>query len=288
MPLEVAEKAGACFGVERALALVERTLDEATGPVATLGPLIHNPSVVDELASRGVRAVDEPPHAPGTTLVIRSHGVAPEVVELARERGLRVVDATCPYVKQAQRAAREHLLAGRQVVVLGEAGHPEVDGILANAPGAIAVTKPEDLGGLQRGVSVGLVSQTTQTTERFARIERALREQGHEVVASRTICAATRQRQEAAVELSKRVDEMIIIGGRNSANTTRLAKLCAKHCPTHHVEGPKELDPRWFKAGMKTGVSAGASTPRAQIEAVCRAIEKLLGEGGEGPWQSPS
>ncbi len=288
MPLEVADKAGACFGVERALAMVERTIGQASGPVQTFGPLIHNPEVVASLAARGVRAVEELPEDAGVTLVIRSHGVVPEVLDEARARGLDVVDATCPYVKQAQRAARDHLLAGRQVVVLGEAGHPEVEGILASAPGARAVMEPDDLEGLEPGVPVGLVSQTTQTPERFERIERALRAQGHEVAATHTICAATRQRQQAAVDLATRVDEMVVIGGRNSANTTRLAELCAEHCPTHHVERAEELDPRWFKAGMNIGVSAGASTPKAQIDAVCSTICELLGEGGEGPWQSPS
>ena len=288
MSLEVADKAGACFGVERALAMVERTIDSATGPVATLGPLIHNPEVVARLAKRGVHAVDVPPEAPGTTLIIRSHGVAPEVLDRALERGNLVVDATCPYVKQAQRAARDHLLAGRQVVVVGEAGHPEVEGILANAPGARAVVEPGDLDAVEPGVPVGLVAQTTQTPERLERIAEALRAQGHEVVVSHTICAATKQRQEAAVDLAKRVDAMVIIGGRNSANTSRLAELSAEHCTTYHVEGADELDPRWFKAGMNIGVSAGASTPKTQIEDVCAAVLDLLGEGGEGPWQSPS
>ncbi len=288
MPLLVAEKAGACFGVERALAIVERTLAEAEGPVATLGPLIHNPEVVASLSARGVRVAEELPEARGTTVVVRSHGVAPQVLDEALERGLVVVDATCPYVKKAQEAAREHARANRRVVVVGEAGHPEVEGIVAHAPGARTVSSPEACSELEGGGPIGLVAQTTQSPERFAAVARALGERGHEVVVSDTICAATRQRQEAAVRLARTSDLMIVIGGRNSANTNRLAELCAEVCETRHVEGPAELDPSWFSRGMSIGVSAGASTPKDQIEAVCTAIRALLGEGGEDPCQSPS
>lgn len=274
--VRVAEKAGACFGVERALRLVEETLAEAPGPVATLGPLIHNPQVVDGLKARGVRVAREVPDDPGVTLVIRSHGVAPQIQNRARDLGLSVVDATCPYVKKAQRAAEEHAAAKRQVIVVGEAGHPEVEAILAHAPGAMAVSSPEEVEALELDGTVGLLAQTTQSPERLDAVARALREKGLDVVVANTICTSTKERQEAARALARDVDAMIIIGGRNSANTNRLAELCAPLCPTYHVESAEELDGIELASGMSLGVSAGASTPKQQIEAVCERLEELL------------
>lgn len=274
--IEVADKAGACFGVERALRLLEETVASSIGPVRTLGPIIHNPQVVRELEARGVDAVDRVPSDTPSTLVLRTHGTAPDVKAEALAAGLTVVDATCPYVQKAQRAAEELAREGRTVVVVGEAGHPEVDGILAHAPGAIAVADAEAAEALGIEGRVGLVAQTTQTPERYERVSRSLRERGVDVSRANTICLATRERQEAALELASRADLMIVIGGRNSANTSRLAALCAEVCPTRHIEGTRELDPRWFRDTGLVGVTAGASTPASQIESVVSAIEGMV------------
>ena len=160
--ITVADHAGACYGVQRALELVQKVAQQATGPVHTLGPLIHNPQVVEGLASQGVTVVDDVPTQAGSTLVLRTHGVVPQVEQTARDFGLDVVDATCPYVKRVHHAAERLQELGYQVLVVGEAGHPEVEAILGHAPGAQAVAGVEQLDGLELGRRVGVVVQTTQ------------------------------------------------------------------------------------------------------------------------------
>ena len=277
----IADQAGACYGVERALELVSKAADEATGAVHTLGPLIHNPKVVAELEARGVTVVEGVDQDPGSTLVIRSHGVAPEVIDEARGRGLVIVDATCPYVKKAHHAAARLLSGGYQVLVVGEAGHPEVEGTIGHAPGALVVESPIDLDGIELARRVGVVVQTTQSAELLRDVVDVLLARVEELCVVNTICEATSERQRAADELSGTADVMVVIGGRNSANTTRLAEICSRGCAsTHHVEGPDELEASWFEGADTIGVTAGASTPSSQIEEVVDAIRALSGAGG--------
>jgi 4-hydroxy-3-methylbut-2-enyl diphosphate reductase len=298
--------AGACYGVERALMLVneavcetvgagdasgtsvgvsrDRSADTDTGAIATrtatlasvytLGPLIHNPQVVSELRERGVEQADAVEQVEAGTLVIRSHGVAPAVIERARIKGLRVVDATCPHVSKAHEAARQLREQGYLVVVVGELGHPEVEGIRAYAgDGAIVVQEPSDLPEDLVSDRIGIVVQTTQAADALEAIVDALQRRGITPVVRNTICFATRQRQGAAIELAGMVDVMVVVGGRNSGNTTRLAQLCQAVCPrTHHVENAAELVSDWFRDADAVGITAGASTPENQIIAVEQAL----------------
>lgn len=276
-----AEHAGACYGVQRALDLAYRAAGEE-GPVCTLGPLIHNPQVVDELAASGVvEAADVDDVAEGT-VVIRSHGVVPEVYERAEAKGLRVVDATCPHVARAQKAAARLARDGRLVVVVGEAGHPEVEGICAHGRAAggevIAVTRPEELpeGFSSAAARVGVVVQTTQSRDTFDAVVSALREAGVDLDVKDTVCTATRKRQEAAAALADKVDAFVVIGGRNSSNTTRLFEICRALCDrSYHIERADEIDPAWFAGCETVGVTAGASTPENQIEAVVARLEEI-------------
>ena len=271
--------AGACYGVQRALDLALKAVEDG-GCAYTLGPLIHNPQVVAQLAERGVRAVDGVEDVAGAgTVVIRSHGVTPEVKRSVAACGLPLVDATCPHVARAQRAAADLAEQGRHVVVVGEEGHPEVEGLVACAREAGApvsvVAGPDDLPETLEG-PVGVVVQTTQTREALDAVVAALEERGVQLLVKNTICFATRQRQEAAAALAGEVDAMVVIGGRNSSNTTRLADICAAACPrTHHVESPDEIDPAWLAGCAVVGVTAGASTPEEQIEAVAALLEAL-------------
>ena len=274
--ITVARHAGACYGVQRALDLVHKVAAEASGPVSTLGPLIHNPQVVAGLERAGVGVVSDVPEEGGSTLVLRTHGVVPEVEERARERGLTVVDATCPYVKRAHHAAERLRREGYQVLVVGEGGHPEVEAILGHAPGAVAVRDVVALEGLELGKRVGVVVQTTQAKATLGAVVCALTSRVAEVCVVNTICEATSERQRAAAELASASDAMVVIGGRNSANTTRLAEICAASCPrTHHIEAPSELERSWFEGVARVGVTAGASTPTAQIDEVVGAIRGL-------------
>jgi 4-hydroxy-3-methylbut-2-enyl diphosphate reductase len=279
--IETARHAGACYGVERALKMVgecARTRER----VATIGPLIHNPSVVARLASDGVVSVGSVDEVPaGTTVVIRSHGVVPQVVERACARGLEVVDATCPHVKKAHEGAAELAAAGYQVVVVGEAGHPEVEGILARAgEGALVVGSAEEAATAEVGKRVGVVVQTTQSQALLAAVVGCLVTRVRDLRVINTVCAATVQRQQAARELAARVDAMVVVGGRNSGNTRRLAEVCAEKCAeTHHVELPDELEAAWFADVRAVGVTAGASTPAEQVDAVVAAVRGLVDAG---------
>lgn len=274
--VRVAESAGACYGVDRALELVERALDSGEGPVKTLGPLIHNPTVVAELAARGAEVVEDVHQEPGTTLVLRTHGVEPDVEREAREGGLKVIDATCPFVTKTHVAARRLHDEGYQVIVVGEAGHPEVVATCAHAPGAIVIGSPEELASIKLGRRVGIVVQTTQSAELLSQVTAAIVSKVDELRVMNTICDATSERQNAAAELASKADCMVVIGGRNSANTTRLAEICERCCPaTHHIEQASELEPGWFEGASLIGVTAGASTPAAQISQVVASINAM-------------
>ena len=277
--IEVARHAGVCYGVERALDLAHRAAAEAVAPVQTLGPLIHNPRVVDELAREGVGLAAGLDGVRGGTVVIRAHGVVPEVVDEARSRGLAVIDATCPYVKKVHAAAERLCREGYQLIVLGEAGHPEVEGIMGHADGrARVVSDASDLEGLELARRVGVVVQTTQTDERLAEVVAALAPRVQELVVVNTICKATHERQESAAELARRADAMFVVGGKNSGNTRRLAQICAAACPgTHHIESAAEIDPSWLSGCALIGVTAGASTPAAHIREVTERVRAIVG-----------
>jgi 4-hydroxy-3-methylbut-2-enyl diphosphate reductase len=276
----VARYAGYCYGVERALRITEEALEAAEGPVASLGPIIHNPNVVGQLEKRGVQVIDDPREAAEGTLIVRTHGVPPEVVEGALARHLSLVDATCPFVAVAQRKAASLREAGYTVVILGERDHPEVAGLEGFAgDGAVVV---EDAVGLPlaqlRGKRAGVVVQTTQTRANLASVAAALAPVARELLVFNTICDATEKRQSAACELAAEVDVVVVVGGRNSANTARLAQLCrAIESRTYHIESAAELEPAWFEAVSRIGVTAGASTPDEEIEATVAALQALCG-----------
>ncbi len=275
----IADEAGACYGVERALQMVERAADAADGSVHTLGPLIHNPRVVTDLASRGVTVVSSPEEAAGGTLLLRTHGVTPDEEERARGLCREVLDATCPFVKKVHLAARRLADEGYQVVVVGEKGHPEVEATLPHAPGAVVIGSAEEASALAPCHKLGVVVQTTQSRARLSEVVDALLAKAEEVRVMNTICEATSGHQGACAKLAERADVMIVIGGRISANTTRLAEIARGLCPsTHHIEGADELEPAWFSGADVIGITAGASTPASQIEAVRTAIQGMLGE----------
>ena len=276
MRVEVAKHAGICYGVERALRLAEEA-SESGGEVHTLGPLIHNPQAVAALRDKGVEVAETLDDVGGGTLVIRSHGVVPAIIEEAIARGLDVVDATCPHVSKAHEAAAELSRDGYIVVIVGEADHPEVEGILAHANGeAIVVSSADELPERLGGRRIGIVVQTTQSPKRLAQVVEAILPRASELRVFNTICSATSKRQQSAEELAETVDVMVVVGGHNSGNTTRLVQICDEvNHRVHHVETPDDLDPAWFEGAMSVGVTAGASTPDEQMQAVIRAIEAI-------------
>lgn len=276
MRVEIARDAGVCYGVERALKLAaEAALSNET--VHTLGPLIHNPQAVLGLKDRGVEVAAALDEIDGGTVIIRSHGVDPAIIDDAARRGLDVIDATCPFVSAAHKCARELADGGYGVVIVGEEEHPEVEGIMAHAGGrAIVVQSAEDLPEELPARRVGVVVQTTQPPARLEAVVTALLPHVTELRVCNTICDATAKRQAAAEELARQVDVMIVVGGHNSGNTTRLAEISRTQNPrTHHVETSAELDPSWFEGSETVGVTAGASTPDEQMADVVSAIETV-------------
>lgn len=278
--IRVAEHAGACYGVNRALELARGCALEHAEPVHTLGPLIHNPIVVEELAEQGVGLAQSLDEIDRGSVIIRSHGVVPQVIEDARARGLSVVDATCPYVKKVHKAASNLVHEGYDLIIVGESGHPEVEGIVGHAEGkARVVASPQDLDGLTLGKRVGVVVQTTQTAANLSAVVAALAPLVSELRVVNTICAATSERQRAAASLASEADIMIVVGGKNSGNTRRLAQICHAACPkTNHIEDAAELDRSWFDGARLIGITAGASTPQAHIERVVSAIERMTAQ----------
>lgn len=275
--IEIASEAGACYGVERALRMVEDAAKTSSVPVHTLGPLIHNPRVVADLALKGVTVVDSPEGSAGDTLLLRTHGVTPKEECQARELCHDVLDATCPFVKKVHLAASRLFREGYQVVVVGEAGHPEVEATLPHAPGAVVVGDASEVAKLPVCKKIGVVVQTTQSRSNLEHVVSALLGRAEEVRVVNTICDATSGHQGACAELAARADVMIVIGGRISANTKRLAEIAAGLCPhTYHIEGADELDPSWFDGAELIGITAGASTPASQIDAVRGAIKGAI------------
>ncbi|KKL11182.1 hypothetical protein LCGC14_2548370 [marine sediment metagenome] len=267
MEVRLAKKLGFCFGVERAIALAEQSLAERTGNIASLGEIIHNRQVVQMLSEQGLRVVDDPAKAAGTVL-IRSHGEGPEVFETLSRRGVEIVDATCVLVKRAQQVVAQLAKEGYQVVVIGQAEHPEVKAVCAYAPGVVCVDTVEDLARLPSGAKLGIVCQTTHSPGHFGRMVGQIVARGHpEVKIVNTLCNEVRNRQGAAVELADQVDVMFVLGGKQSANTRQLAQLCAAEgVPTHHLERWAQFRPEMAAGKSVAGVTAGASTPQWVIE----------------------
>ncbi|MGQ9511908.1 bifunctional 4-hydroxy-3-methylbut-2-enyl diphosphate reductase/30S ribosomal protein S1 [Thermodesulfitimonas sp.] len=285
MEVKRAAAAGFCFGVKRAIELALQARAENAGRIFTLGPLIHNPQVVRLLAEKGIEVVQDLAAAAAGTLVIRSHGVDPEVLAAAQELGLKVVDATCPFVKRAQELARNLTEQGYTVVVVGDREHPEVRGIVGWAGGRAQVVEgPEEAVRLPFFPRVGVIAQTTQPLDNFEAVVAVLRrrlveeaeERPSELRVFSTICHATAERQQAARELAAQVDVMVVVGGYDSANTRKLAAICRESgTPTYHIETADQLKSEWFAGARVAGLTAGASTPDWIIEEVERRMKEL-------------
>ncbi len=287
MKILLAKHSGFCFGVKRAISTAVRC-GEAKGKVYSLGPLIHNPREVQRLADKiapveALADIDLTDKTIQPVVVIRTHGVGPQVFKEAEDMGLEVVDATCPFVKKAQLEAKNLQEKGYKVVIVGDQNHPEVEGIRNwTERTAWVVSRPEDIMRLPETKKVGVVAQTTQPKEVFDTIVKLLKNKYDEVVVKNTICNATTNRQEAVLELAEQVDVMVVVGGKNSANTKKLVQICRdKGVATQLVAGADDLDMALF-GGVKTaGVCAGASTPDWIIEEVVGKMvemEKMEGE----------
>lgn len=281
----VAPNAGFCFGVKRAVKLAEESssLTQEGVRVYTLGPIIHNPQEVGRLSTKGVKPLNGEELKKGDAIIIRSHGIPPDKERELRERGLRVIDATCPYVKAVHEAVCKLSEEGYFIVLVGEKNHPEVIGTLGYLKECggkgIVVESLEDLKEAFKHERIGVVSQTTQSEKFFKEVVGELALWVKELKVINTICNATSVRQEDVYRIAPEVDVMVIIGGKNSGNTRRLYTISKSLNPnSYHIETAEELDPSWFEGVKKVGITAGASTPDWIIEQVRVKIEEICKE----------
>ncbi len=279
MKVTTAKTAGFCFGVKRAIEMVEAELSshgKDAGPIYTYGPIIHNEIVVSDLESRGVRVMaedDDPAGYPPGTVILRSHGVSREVEDGIRNAGHQVVDATCPFVKKIHRIVGEYDDLGYRIVITGDRDHPEVQGIMGwiKSGRCDCILSYEDFEKLQipRDEKACLVSQTTFNHEKFKELVEKINKNGYNIRAKNTICSATEERQTEARDLAGKVDAMIVIGGKSSSNSRKLFEICAAVCSdTYFIQSMSDLDISSLSSIEHVGITAGASTPNNIIEEV--------------------
>ena len=281
MEVKVAKTAGFCFGVQRAVDKVYELIDSCPDRLFTLGPIIHNEEVVNDLEKKGVRVASEEELKTlpeGSTVVIRSHGVGKKVYDQLEECGLSYVDVTCPFVLKIHRIVEKESKAGSHIVIIGDPDHPEVVGICGWCIGPYTVirTKQDALDFVPpEGKNVCIVSQTTFNYNKFKDLVEILRKQRYDNTVLNilnilnTICNATEERQREAKSIAGEVDTMLVVGGRHSSNTQKLFEICKKECEnTYYIQTPVDLDSDMFQCSSYVGITAGASTPKKIIEEV--------------------
>jgi len=283
MEIKIAKTAGFCTGVQRAMNILLDTARLGKPPIYTFGPLIHNPQVIALLERRGIIALSNPDAVPIGTLVIRAHGIPPQTRKILKSKGFKLCDATCPHVAQVQSIVKSHSRKGYHIIIIGDKGHAEVAGILGFAEGrgtvisclseVDALLKKMDQIGVDQ---ICVVAQTTQNIEVFHRITKEICGRFPRAKIFNTICASTYKRQEEALNIARQVDAMVIVGGKNSANTVRLANMIrALPKPTFHIEVPIELPSREMEKFDRIGVTAGASTPNWIIDGVTEKLNSI-------------
>ena len=275
MQVTVAKSAGFCFGVQRAVDTVYEQVEKGIRPIYTYGPIIHNEVVVQDLEERGVQVLEgkeDLGQLTEGTVIIRSHGVGKEIYDLISDKGLNCVDATCPFVKKIHRTVEKESAAGRQIIIIGNDNHPEVEGIkgwchhpalvIESAEQAEALNLPE-------GTKVCIVSQTTFNYKKFKDLVEILDKKRYDRIVVNTICNATEERQTEARQIAGKVDAMIVIGGSHSSNTQKLFEICRKECEnTYYIQTVHDLDLEVLRSTGLVGITAGASTPKKIIEEV--------------------
>ncbi len=282
MEIVITRGAGFCFGVKRAIEIAFSLSEKKKDGIFTYGPLIHNPQVIEKLMEKGIAPTDDIYRHDIKALIIRTHGMSIDLMEKASKAGYEIIDATCPFVKKAQHYAKLLSEDGYQVLILGDKDHPEVKGLVSYAGEDVIVNDGKgQLPHLKN--RVGIVVQTTQPLEALRKVMGKVIELAKEMKVYNTICSSTALRLEETEEMARKTDVMIVVGGKNSANTTQLANLCiAMPVKTYHVETAAELVPEWFKDVKKVGITAGASTPDWIIHAVKERIKDIGGEQGDG------
>ncbi len=273
MKVIVAKTAGFCFGVEKAVEKVYENVGKES--LYTYGPIIHNEEVVKDLEKKGVQVIngiDGIDDITNGTVVIRSHGVSEDVYDKLKSKGLEIVDATCPFVQKIHRIVSKESMEGRTIVIIGNEGHPEVEGIKGwSHSDTYVIGNSEDAENLslKQGEKVCIVSQTTFNFKKFKDLVEIIQKKGYDIKCLNTICNATEERQREAREIASKVDTMIVIGGKHSSNTQKLVEICKSECKdTYYIQTLGDLDLSMLGSGSSVGITAGASTPKKIIEEV--------------------
>ena len=281
MKITVAKSAGFCFGVQRAVDSVYKELEENSGKIYTFGPIIHNEQVVEDLNKKGIEVIDtveQLKEIKEGTVVIRSHGVAKEIYDILEQQKLKIVDATCPFVKKIHNIVLDESNNGKTIIIIGNDNHPEVEGIKGWVNGeVIVINKEEQIEklSLPEQTKACIVSQTTFNYNKFKYLVEIIRKKGYDITVVNTICNATHVRQVEAQKISSKVDGMIVVGGKNSSNTQKLYDICRNECEnTFYVQTVKDLNLHELKSLKSIGITAGASTPKNIIEEVRTECQK--------------
>lgn len=282
MQVLLAQPRGFCAGVDRAIEIVERALERYGAPVFVLHEIVHNRYVVDDLSSRGVVFVDSLDEAPeGSVTIFSAHGVSEDVVARARSRKLRVIDATCPLVTKVHLQAQQYHREGRELVLIGHEGHPEVEGTRGRVTGKVYVLSTvEEVQALtvENPERLSYVTQTTLSVDDTREVIDALKRRFPSIKGPelKDICYATQNRQNAVKEMGDRIDLLLVVGSQNSSNSNRLRELGErKGVPSHLIDGAEQIDPAWFAQGARIGVTAGASAPESLVQQVLARLEQL-------------
>jgi 4-hydroxy-3-methylbut-2-enyl diphosphate reductase len=282
LKIKIATNSGFCFGVKRAIDLVEKATRQ-NQRVYTLGPIIHNPQEVNRLEKQGIKILKDSKRIKEGFVALRTHGIPFDIhKKLAANKAITIIDATCPFVKKAQnivkRLSANMKSRDEKIIIIGQKVHPEVVALSSYGNGKCVVIKnPKEAGSFKvsaRIQSLNIVSQTTQVPKNFDSAVRVLKKK-YPVKVHNTICKATLDRQKSAEKLAKNVDLMIVIGGKNSSNTTRLAQICQTKVKTYHIETFDDLKEKWFKKIESVGLTAGASTPAWVIKDVQKQIKEI-------------
>ena len=285
--IKAAESAGFCFGVDRAVKLVYEELEKNSGKVATLGPIIHNRDVVDDLKNKGVRIVDDLICLEkGEKAVIRSHGVGRDVYDFLESNGISYIDATCPFVSRIHKIVREYAEKGYYILIAGDRNHPEVQGIVGHCveKNCFVFKDATELRDFfsknytKLEKKLAIAAQTTYNILVWGECLKVIPEDKENILVFETICSATSKRQSDAAKLSREVDAMVIVGGKNSSNTIKLFNVCSENCPSYHIENADELYSLNLKNADKIGITAGASTPAYIIKEVQNTMAEILEE----------
>lgn len=278
MEVEVAKNSGLCYGVKRALNMAQETRQNKKGDVYTLGDLIHNPQVINDLKRQGVLSTEDIDSLESGTVIIRSHGISPERYSLLEKKELEIVDATCPIVKKIQEHVHRLAVTENEIIIVGNKQHPETKGLIGYSQGkGVVIENESQVQNLPARKKRAILAQSTQDLSLFEKVVAALIKKTKELKVYNTICQSTLTRQKSTSELASRVDTMLIIGGKNSSNTRKLFEISKKILPnTYFIENSEQIKPEMLKKTKKVGLSGGASTPPEAIQQAVVKIQSLI------------